>query len=62
MMFEIVDVISEKLVKTLENEISKANDLEMRNWLQKFTIDNIGNVAFGIDPKCKVKSISKRQF
>ncbi|XP_070493748.1 probable cytochrome P450 6a13 [Chironomus tepperi] len=52
MMFEIVDVISNKLITTLENETLKTNDLEMRNWLQKFTIDNIGNVAFGIDPNC----------
>jgi len=54
MMFDIVDIISNKLIRTLENETSKANDLEMRNWLQKFTIDNIGNVAFGIEPNCKI--------
>ncbi|CAG9806341.1 unnamed protein product [Chironomus riparius] len=52
MMFDIVDIISNKLARILEDEMAKSNDLEMRSWLQKFTIDNIGNVAFGIEPNC----------
>ena len=54
MMFEIVDIISNKLVRILGNESVKSNNLEMLIWLQKFTIDSIGNVAFGIEPNCKI--------
>ena len=57
MMFELIDVISDKLVRVLEDQLQKTNDLEMRDWLQRFTIDSIGNVAFGIEPNCKQKII-----
>jgi len=50
MMFELIDMISDKLVRILEDQLLNTNDLEMRSWLQRFTIDTIGNVAFGIEP------------
>lgn len=53
MMFELVDIISNKFVSTIEQELTKMNELEMRSWSQKYTTDNIANVAFGIDPNCK---------
>jgi len=53
MMFELIDALSDKLVKILEDQLQNTNELEMRSWLQRFTIDSIGNVAFGIEPNCK---------
>ncbi|XP_070493939.1 uncharacterized protein [Chironomus tepperi] len=52
MMFELIDVLSDKMVRIIDDQLQKGNDLEMRSWLQRFTIDSIGNVAFGIEPNC----------
>ena len=52
-MFDILDGISDKFVRTIVQEISNIDELEMRSWTQRLTIDNIGNVAFGIEPNCK---------
>ncbi|CAG9806343.1 unnamed protein product [Chironomus riparius] len=52
MMFDILDGISDKFVRTIVQEISNIDELEMRSWTQRLTIDNIGNVAFGIEPNC----------
>lgn len=52
-MFELIDQMSDKFVTIIEMEILKSEDLEMRNWLQRFTTDNIVNIAFGIEPNCK---------
>lgn len=53
MMFEIVDRISDKLADVLDQRIEFSNELEMKRWSQKFTADNIGNVAFGLECNCK---------
>ena len=53
MMFELIDALSNKLVEILEDQLQNTNELEMRSWLQRFTIDSIGNFAFGIEPNCK---------
>ena len=53
MMFEIVDRISDKLADVLGQRIEFSNELEMKRWSQKFTADNIGNVAFGLECNCK---------
>lgn len=53
MMFDILDAISEKFVEIIGNESLKLDKIEIRSWLQRFTTDNIGNVAFGIEPNCK---------
>ena len=52
-MFELIDALSNKMVRIIEDQLQNTNDLEMRSWLQRFTIDSIGNVAFGIEPNCK---------
>lgn len=52
MMFEIVDKVSDKLAEELHRQIKSTNELEMRNWSQRYTGDNIGNVAFGIECNC----------
>lgn len=53
MMFELIDIISDKFIKILKNETSKTDSIEMKNWLQRFTTDNIANIAFGIEPNCE---------
>ncbi|KAL7026328.1 hypothetical protein ACKWTF_013861 [Chironomus riparius] len=52
LMFELIDSLSDKMVRIIEDQLRNTNDLEMRSWLQRFTIDSIGNVAFGIEPNC----------
>jgi cytochrome P450 family 6 len=54
MMFEIIDSIGDKLVNVLGKEVTKSSDQEMRNWSQRFTGDNIGNVAFGLECSCEL--------
>ena len=54
MMFEFLDDISDKFVRVIDQESAKFDELEMRTWTQRLTIDNIGNVAFGIEPNCKI--------
>lgn len=53
MMFEILDGISDKFIRVIHEESSKNNEIEMRVMTQRLTIDNIGNVAFGIEPNCE---------
>ena len=53
MMFDILDGISDKFVRVIDQEISSVEEVEVRSWTQRLTIDNIGNVAFGIEPNCK---------
>lgn len=53
MMFQIVDQVSDKLVNKLKTCITTSKSQEMRNWSQRYTGDNIGNVAFGIECDCK---------
>lgn len=55
MMFETVNSISDKLVSVVEKSLSKSNEQEMRNWAQRFTGDNIGNIAFGLECSCEWK-------
>ncbi|KAG5669756.1 hypothetical protein PVAND_000050 [Polypedilum vanderplanki] len=52
MMFEILDKIGDKLVNTLGRKITESSEQDMRNWAQRFTADNIGTTAFGIDCCC----------
>lgn len=53
MMFEIVNKISDRLAEVLDKNIKSANVHDMKRWSQKFTADNIGNVAFGLECNCK---------
>ncbi|KAL7026329.1 hypothetical protein ACKWTF_013862 [Chironomus riparius] len=52
MMFENVDRISDKLAEVLQKNIKTSNVHDMKRWSQKFTADNIGNVAFGLECNC----------
>lgn len=53
MMFEIMDQISDKLAEVLGAALKFEQIHEMKSWSQKFTADNIGNVAFGLNCNCK---------
>jgi hypothetical protein len=55
MIFEFIDAIGDKFVTSLEKEMTKSSVFEMRMWCQRFTNDSIGNVVFGIDPKCELR-------
>lgn len=49
-MFEIIDIIGEELVKSMRNSIrDDVSDLEMHEIVAQFTTDAISNVAFGMD-------------
>jgi cytochrome P450 family 6 len=54
MMFETVDRISDKLAEVLGTNLETSSVHEMKRWSQKFTADNIGNVAFGLECNCKL--------
>ncbi|KAL7026326.1 hypothetical protein ACKWTF_013859 [Chironomus riparius] len=62
MMFELLDVLGDKLVRILEDQLQYTHELEMRSWLQRFTIDTIGNVAFGIEPNALEHENSELAF
>lgn len=53
LMFELIDALSDKMVQIIDDQLQNTNELEMRSWMQRFTIDSIGNVAFGIEANCK---------
>lgn len=48
-MFEIIDMMGDKLVKVVENATSTSSKVEIHEHLARFTTDNISNVAFGLD-------------
>ncbi|KAG5669754.1 hypothetical protein PVAND_000048 [Polypedilum vanderplanki] len=52
MMFEITDKIGDQLVSTLASKLTESSDQDIRNWCQRFTADNIMNIAFGINGNC----------
>lgn len=52
MSFEIVENIGEKFVSAIRKDLQATNDIELSEWLARFTTDVIGNIAFGIDCDC----------
>lgn len=53
MMFDIIDGIGDKMVIEIGKELKNSNIQEIRTWAQRFTNDNIGSVAFGIETNCE---------
>jgi cytochrome P450 family 6 len=49
LMFEIIDMIGDKLVTVIENETKTSGMIEVHDYLARFTTDNISNVAFGLE-------------
>lgn len=53
MMFDTVDLISDKFVEVVSKMLTTTTILEMREVAARYTSDVIGNVAFGLDCNCK---------
>lgn len=47
-MFEIIDSIGDKLVGVIENATESSLQIELHEYLARFTTDSISNVAFGM--------------
>jgi cytochrome P450 family 6 len=64
-MFEMVDMIGDKLVKAVEHALNSSTRIEVHEILARFTTDNISNVAFGLesksleDPDCEFRKHGK---
>lgn len=54
MMFDIVDNIADKFLSVMGEQLKTSKSIEMRSLSAKYTSDVIGNVAFGLDCKCKL--------
>lgn len=54
MMFDIVDNISDRFVKVMSEQLKTSESIEMRSLSARYSSDVIGNVAFGLECKCKV--------
>lgn len=53
LMFNLVDVIGERLVKALLSSVEQSEVQEMRSWSGRYTGDVIGIAAFGLECRCK---------
>ena len=53
MMFETVNMIGDKLVDVINENLHATETMEVKELVSKYTADVIGNVAFGLDCKCK---------
>lgn len=51
-MFDIVETIADKFVLKLKESCNLSDEIEMYEWLSRFTTDVIGNIAFGLDCDC----------
>ena len=54
MMFDIIDSISDRLVKVVGSAVEKSDSQDLRMWSQRFTADSIGNTAFGLECDCEL--------
>lgn len=52
MMFDTINHIGDKFVTSVMKDMKTSNDLEISEWLARFTTDVIGNIAFGLDTNC----------
>lgn len=50
-MFEIVDMIGDKLAGVVQNDAKSSEQIEVHELLARFTTDVISNVAFGLESK-----------
>ena len=48
-MFDIIDSIGDKFVRVVEEVTKESNQVEIHEYLARFTTDNISSVAFGLD-------------
>jgi cytochrome P450 family 6 len=52
MMFEFVDNIADNFKLKLNENIENCDEIEMYEWLSRFSTDVIGNIAFGLNCNC----------
>ena len=52
MMFDSINLIGDNFVSAIRKDLKVSNDLEISEWLARFTTDVIGNIAFGLDCNC----------
>lgn len=52
MMFDTVNSIGDKFAASIEKDLKPSDDLEVSEWLSRFTTDVIANIAFGLDSNC----------
>lgn len=66
--FNIVDSIADKFVAKLHENSDLSDEIEMYEWLSRYTTDVIGNIAFGLecdclnDPNTEFRKYGKRFF
>lgn len=52
MMFDTINSIGDKFVTLIMRDLKTSNDLEISEWLARYTTDVIGNIAFGLNCNC----------
>jgi len=68
LMFPVVVKVGQEFIRVLKSEIKKGNEIEMKEFLSRFTTDVIGNCAFGLeinslsDPDNEFRRIGKMNF
>jgi hypothetical protein len=55
MMYDQIDGISENFVSALDKGSKESSVQDLRVWARRFTNDNIGSVAFGLEAGCELK-------
>ncbi|XP_062552472.1 cytochrome P450 6a8-like [Armigeres subalbatus] len=66
MMYPIITTVAEEFHKCMENEANNGREVEMKEFLARFTTDVIGNCAFGLecnsltDPEAEFRKMGKK--
>lgn len=67
-MFDTIAAIGDNFVNAITEELKLSSELEISDWLSRFTTDVIGTIAFGLDinsledPETEFKKHGKRFF
>ncbi|XP_019551619.2 probable cytochrome P450 6a17 [Aedes albopictus] len=66
MMFPTITAVAEEFRKCMVNEVDKGQEVEMKEFLARFTTDVIGNCAFGlecnslVDPEAEFRRMGRK--
>ncbi|KAF9415523.1 hypothetical protein HW555_006842 [Spodoptera exigua] len=55
-MFHLIEKCARVFENLIDQEVQKSNDIEVRALIGKFTMDAIGNCAFGVETRTMVKT------